>query len=152
VLTALGALGVGAFAGVLGSPRPVAARALGAQESVEAALKRLFGVRPLKDGRGLIKLEVPLIAENGAVVPVSVEVASPMTAANHVRHIYLVADKNRVPMVSRVTLTPAAGQAYVAENIRLGETGDVRVIVEQSDGTLFQIKRAVRVTVSGCAV
>ena len=33
---------------------------------------------------------------------------------------------------------------------RLGETGDVRAIVEQSDGTLWQIKREVKVTVGGC--
>ena len=35
-------------------------------------------------------------------------------------------------------------------NIRLGETGDVRAIVEQSDGSLWQVKREVKVTVGGC--
>jgi predicted secreted protein len=38
----------------------------------------------------------------------------------------------------------------VGATVRLGETGDVRVIVEQSDGTLLQVKREVKVTVSGC--
>jgi sulfur-oxidizing protein SoxY len=151
MLGGLGAFGVAAATGALAVPRTASAQALGTQETVEAALRRFFGTRPLKDGSRLIKLEIPLIAENGAVVPVSVQVDSPMTQANHVKHIYIVADKNRVPMVSRVTLTPAAGQAYVGENIRLGETGDVRAIVEQSDGTLLQVKREVKVTVSGCA-
>jgi sulfur-oxidizing protein SoxY len=151
ILGGLGVLGVAAAAGALGAPGPATAQTLGTQEPVEAALKRFFGTRPLKDGSALIKLELPLIAENGAVVPVSIQVSSPMTATDHVKHIYIVADKNRIPMVSRVTLTPAAGQAYVAENIRLGETGDVRAIVEQSDGTLLQVTRAVKVTVSGCA-
>jgi sulfur-oxidizing protein SoxY len=145
-----GALGVMAAGGALTGPRPAAAQALGTQETVDAGMKRLFGGRPIKDGSSVIKLDIPLIAENGAVVPVSVEVNSPMTAANHVKHIYVVADKNRIPIVTRVTLTPPAGQAYMGANIRLGETGDVRAIVEQSDGTLLQTKREVKVTVGGC--
>jgi len=138
--------GLGALAG----PRPASAQALGMQESVEAAMKRVFGGRAIKDGSGLIKLDIPLIAENGAVVPVSVEVTSPMTATNYVKHVYVVADKNRIPIVTRVAFTPQAGQAYMGANIRLGETGDVRAIVEQSDGTLLQTKREVKVTVGGC--
>jgi len=113
-------------------------------------MKRVFGSRSIKDGGSLIKLDIPLIAENGAVVPVSVRVDSPMTPTSYVKHIYVVADKNRIPVVTRVTLTPAAGQAFMGANIRLGETGDVRAIVEQSDGTLWQVKREVKVTVGGC--
>ena len=150
VLGTLSTLGVVAATGVLPARGAASEQALGQQETVEAAMKRLFGSRPMKDGSSLIKLEIPLIAENGAVVPLSVEVSSPMTAANHVKHIYVVADKNRIPVVTRVALTPAAGQAYMGANIRLGETGDVRAIVEQSDGTLLQVKREVKVTVGGC--
>jgi sulfur-oxidizing protein SoxY len=67
-----------------------------------------------------------------------------------VKHIYVVADKNRIPIVTRVAFTPEAGQAYAGANIRLGETGTVRAIVEQSDGTLLQVTREVKVTVGGC--
>ena len=150
VLGTLGAAGLAVSTGTLAAPRPAAAQSLGQQETVEAAMKRFFGARAIKDGGALVKLDLPLIAENGAVVPVSVEVNSPMTPANHVKHIYILADKNRIPMVTRVTLTPEAGQAYVGENVRLGETGDVRAIVEQSDGTLLQVRREVKVTVGGC--
>lgn len=149
----LGGLGAGvAAAAGLAAPRAAPAQALNQHEPVEAALKRVFGARVLKDGSGMVKLELPLIAENGAAVPVAVEVNAPMTAQSYVKHIYLVADKNRIPIVTRVALTPESGQAYVAANIRLGETGDVRAIVEQSDGTLLQVRREVRVTVSGCGV
>lgn len=150
VLGTLGVLGVAAATGALAAPGSASAQALGRQETVEAAMKRIFGGRPMKDGSGLIKLDIPLIAENGAVVPVAVEVNSPMTPANHVKHIYVVADKNRIPMVTRMALAPEAGQAYMGANIRIGETGDVRAIVEQSDGTLLQVKREVKVTVGGC--
>jgi sulfur-oxidizing protein SoxY len=150
LLGALGTLGVVATIGSLSARGSASEQALGQHETVDAALKRFFGGRPMKDGSSLIKLEIPLIAENGAVVPLSVEVSSAMTPANHVKHIYVVADKNRIPVVTRVALTPAAGQAYMGANIRLGETSDVRAIVEQSDGTLSQVKREVKVTVGGC--
>ena len=118
VLGALGALGAAAATGALALPGRATAQALGMQETVDAGLKRVFGGRPIKDGSGLIKLEIPLIAENGAVVPVSVEANSPMTPANYVKHIYIVADKNRIPIVTRVALAPEAGQAYAGANDR----------------------------------
>lgn len=151
VLGTLGALSVAAAAGAVSlTAAPAEAQTLGQNESVEAGLSRVFGGRPMKDGGSLIKLDVPLIAENGAVVPVAVEVNAPMTPQSYVKSIYVVADRNRIPIVTRVALSPEAGKAFMGANIRLGETGDVRAIVEQSDGTLWQIKREVKVTVGGC--
>jgi len=149
-LLSLSALGVAAAGGIMMMPRSASAQALGQNESVEDAIKRLFGGKPMRDGAAAVKLDVPLIAENGAVVPISVSVESPMTPTNYVKHIYVVADKNRIPVVTRVTLAPEAGRAFVGANIRLGESGDVRAIVEQSDGTLLAVKREVKVTVGGC--
>ena len=152
MLGTLGGLGAAAATGALltGAPRTACAQQLGLNESVEEAMKRVFGGRPMKDGSSVIKLEIPLIAENGAVVPMSVTVDSPMTPTNYVKHIYIVADKNRIPIVTRVALSPDAGRAFMGATIRLGETGDVRAIVEQSDGTLLQVKREVKVTIGGC--
>ncbi|MBI5378569.1 MAG: thiosulfate oxidation carrier protein SoxY [Nitrospirae bacterium] len=155
-LRGAGALGVISVAGSIGLRLPPAAwaqKAPGApvpEEKVEETLKRLFGNRPLKDGAGKVKLETPLIAENGAVVPLSVEAKLPMTPANYAKHIYLIADKNRRPMTARFTLTPDSGEAFVGANIRLGATTDVRAVVEMSDGTLYQVKNHVKVTVGGC--
>ena len=151
LLGTLGALGVVAAGGfVPGAARTAHAQALGQNESVQETMKRFFGDKAIKDGSALIKLELPLIAENGAVVPITVTVDSPMTPANHVKHIYVIADKNRIPFITRVTLAPEAGRAFMGANIRLGETGDVRAIVEQSDGALLAVKREVKVTVGGC--
>jgi sulfur-oxidizing protein SoxY len=153
-LGTLGVAGVAVAGHALGIPAPAAAQeasqALGRQESVQDGLKRVFGGRPMKDGSSVIKLDIPPIAENGAVVPVSVEVNAPMTPASYVKNIWIVADKNRIPIVAKATLTPDAGQAFVGANIRLGETTDVRAVVEQSDGTLLTAKREVKVTVGGC--
>jgi sulfur-oxidizing protein SoxY len=151
VLEGLGALGVAvATVGVGPVPATAAARDLGIHETAEEGLKRLFGSRAMKDGAAAVKLELPLIAENGAVVPVSVETTLPMTPTGYVKHIYVVADKNRIPIVARGTFVAETGVAAMGANIRLGETGLVRAIVEQSDGTLWQVKREVKVTVGGC--
>ncbi len=155
LLRALGALGFSGLLGpMLGGPRPAPAQGnlanLGPEEAVDTTMKRLFAGRAIKDGAGSIKIELPLIAENGAVVPVSVEVDAPMTPQNYVKAIYIISDKNRRPLNAKFSLTPAMGQAYVGTNLRLGETTDVRAVVEMSDGTLLQAKREVKVTVGGC--
>src|SRR5262249_60927654 len=103
-------------------------RAFGKNEGVGDGRKGLFGGKPMKDGAASVKLDVPLIAENGAVVPVSVTVDSPMTPTNYVKYIYVVADKNRIPVVTRVTLAPEAGRAFMAGTIRLGVSGGLRAI------------------------
>lgn len=154
---ALGVLGLAglatAAAPILG-PRPAAAQGnlanLGPEEPVEATMKRLFAGRPIKDGSAAIKIDMPLIAENGAVVPMAVEVASPMTPQSYVKAVYIISDKNRRPLNVKFSLTPAMGQAYVATNLRLGESTDVRAVAEMNDGALLMAKREIKVTVGGC--
>ena len=52
MLETLGAIGVAAASGVLTAPRPARAQQLGLHESVDGALKRVFGSRPIRDGAG----------------------------------------------------------------------------------------------------
>jgi sulfur-oxidizing protein SoxY len=156
MIKALGALGATAGAVSLGllTPTEILAQApLGAPqptEKVEDTLKRLFGGRPTQPANGKVKFEVPLIAENGSVVPVTVEADLPMTPTNYVKRIYIISDKNRRPMNAKFTLAPEAGKASIATNIRLAETTNIRAVVELSDGTLYMAQREVKVTVGGC--
>jgi len=124
---------------------------LAPEEPVEVTLKRLFAGRPIREGSAVMTLEAPLIAEDGGNVPVAVEIKSPMTPQSYVKAIYILSDKNPRPLNAKVNLTPACGQAYVATNIRLADTGDVRAVAEMQDGALFMVKRSVRVVVAGCA-
>ena len=155
LLRVLAALGLGSLAAPsLGVPLPALAQgnlaSLGPEESVDATMKRLFGARPIKDGSSVIKLELPLIAENGAVVPVTVEITAAPTPQSHVKSIYIISDKNRRPLNAKFNLRSALGQPYVGTSLRLGESTDVRAIAEMNDGTLLQAKREVKVTVGGC--
>jgi len=124
---------------------------LAAEEPVEKTLQRLFGTRPIKDGSQVITLELPLIAEDGGNVAMSVEVKSPMTPRSYVKAIYVLSDKNPRPLNAKFSLTPACGQAYVATNLRLADTGDVRAVAEMQDAALDHEERGVRVVVAGCA-
>ena len=140
-ISSLGLRPLEARASALGTPQP--------DEKVAETLKRLFGDRPIKSGGDLVKFDAPMIAENGAVVPVRVDVSLP-AGDEYVRNIYIISDKNRRPLNTKVMLTPESGRASFGTNIRLAETTDVRAIAETSKGQLFEAKREVRVTVGGC--
>jgi sulfur-oxidizing protein SoxY len=134
-----------ASASVAGSPG-----ALQPEETIDETITRLFGDREILDGSDVITLDLPVIAENGAVVPTMIETSLSMEADNHVTGLYILVDKNRRPMSAHYTFTPEAGAAMLATRIRLGETTAVRAVAEMSDGTLYQVAQDVRVTIGGC--
>jgi sulfur-oxidizing protein SoxY len=150
-------LGLAALGTAVTAWRPWPARAQGylanlaPEEPIALTMTRLFGNRTIKDGASLITIDMPLIAEDGASVPIAVEVKSPMTPDSYVKAIYILSEKNPRPLNVKISLTPAAGQAYVATNLRLADSGPVRVVAEAGDGALWVATREVRVTVAGCA-
>ncbi|WP_324171034.1 thiosulfate oxidation carrier protein SoxY [Sulfurimonas sp.] len=97
-----------------------------------------------------IKLKVPEIAENGAVVPVTVEVESPMTDADYVKAIHIFATKNANTRCIDVHLTPANGRAMFSTRIKLGGTQEIVTVVELSDGSFITASQSVKVTIGGC--
>jgi sulfur-oxidizing protein SoxY len=110
--------------------------------SVDGALNELYGSAALtKDDN--ITLKVPEIAENGAVVPVTVK-----TKMANVTNISIFADKNPQPLAASFTL-PEGTAPTVSIRIRLGETQVVRAVVE-ADGKLYTTEQEVKVTIGGC--
>src|SRR5258708_37408243 len=67
------------------------------EQAVAVEIKKLYGDKKFDSGR--IKLDVPEIAENGLVVPVNVEVESPMTEQDYVKAVHIFADGNPAPDV-----------------------------------------------------
>jgi sulfur-oxidizing protein SoxY len=117
-------------------------------DEVDAAIRELIGTATPRDGG--IALQVPETAENGAVVPVTVVVDSPMTAQQHVRAIHLVATKNPTPGIASFRLTPASGKAQVSMRIRLAEKQTLLVFAEYSDGAVNRAAAEIKVSVGGC--
>jgi sulfur-oxidizing protein SoxY len=90
-----------------------------------------------------IKLSAPPIAENGAVVPVTIK-----TTISGAESIALIAPNNPVPLVANFILDKGA-PGYAATRIKMGKTGDVVAIVKAGD-KLFSAKKEVKVTIGGC--
>ncbi len=112
------------------------------------AIKKLVGDGAIKEGR--IKLDLPEIAENGNTVPISVSAESPMTDADHVKAVHLFAEKNPLPNVATINFTPMSGVAEASLRMRLAGTQNVVAVAEMSDGSLYTVKRQVKVTIGGC--
>jgi sulfur-oxidizing protein SoxY len=97
-----------------------------------------------------VEIELPRIAENGNSVPLRVRVASPMTAADHVTAIHLLAERNPRPHVATFHMGPHSGRAEVTTRVRLAGTQTVTVLAELS-GKRFLIGQAeVLVTSAAC--
>ena len=97
-----------------------------------------------------IKLKVPEIAENGAVVPVTVNVDSPMIDSDYVKAIHILTSKNFNARAIDVSLSPANGKAMFSTRIKLGGTQDVIALVELSNGEFITTSQNVKVTIGGC--
>jgi sulfur-oxidizing protein SoxY len=112
------------------------------------AVRKVTGGAEVRQGR--VKLDVPPLIDNGNTVPVAVEVASPMTEANHVRAIHVFTEKNPQPYVISVHLGPRAGRARIATRARIADSGRVLAIAQLSDGSFWSDSVHVVVTLSAC--
>jgi sulfur-oxidizing protein SoxY len=107
-------------------------------DSVYAAL----GIEPPQDSQAIL-IEAPDVAENGAKVPVEVEVRLP-----GVERLLIIGERNRYPLLADVSFTPTMIPWFEAR-VRLAETSSIRVIA-QAQGQLYTARKPVRVIVGGC--
>ncbi len=122
--------------------------AIATPENLAAAIKRAFNGRRIQPGR--VKIEIPQIAENGNVVPVAIEVESPMTADDYVKRIHLFSEHNPLPDMVEFELGPHNGKARVSTRVRLAKSQNVLAVATLNDDTLWSAQAVVEVTVSGC--
>ena len=116
--------------------------------AVEAEIRKLYADK--KPGSGKIKLDVPQIAENGLVVPINVEIESPMSDKDYVKAVHIWADGNPAPGIVSYAFTPACGKASASSRMRLAQTQNIVCVAEMADGSLFLAKSEVKVTIGGC--
>ncbi|MGM4928593.1 thiosulfate oxidation carrier protein SoxY [Tardiphaga sp. 619_E2_N8_5] len=138
-----------AMAAIAGLAAILAPRlSLADEQAVAAEIKKLYGDKKFEGGK--IKLDVPEIAENGLVVPVNVDIESPMTDADYVKSVHVFAEGNPLPAVVSYRFTPACGKASASTRMRLAETQNIVCIAEMSNGKLHMAKANVKVTIGGC--
>ena len=86
----------------------------------------------------------PDIAENGAVVPLTVSSTLP-----NVKQLLLVVEKNPSPLVAAFNVTPAV-DANFQTRAKMGQTSDVYAVAITTDGKALYAKKEVKVTIGGC--
>ena len=97
------------------------------------------------------RLEMPILAEDSAAVPIQVSVDHPMDPDHFIRSIEVTLDKDPVPWKGKFNFTPANGRAWAAFTMRSGAGGMVRAVAECSKHGRFTGSREVRVAEGGCA-
>ncbi len=90
-----------------------------------------------------IKLKVPEIAENGAVVPVTIS-----TSLENVQSISIVVQKNPRPLAATFEIMPGT-QPNISSRIKMGQTSDVMAVIKTEQG-VFSTAKEVKVTIGGC--
>ena len=141
---AAGATGIAISAGLLTPKAALAAWPKAAFEAkdVKTALSASLGsadTTPSSD----IKLKAPDIAENGAVVPVTITSNIPNTES-----ISIVVAKNGTPLAATFNLG-ATTDGYVSTRIKMGKTSDVTAVIK-AGGKLYSASKNVKVTIGGC--
>jgi sulfur-oxidizing protein SoxY len=138
------ALGVAVGAGLL-TPKAVLAawpKAAFEAKQLPDALKALAGTDATTESAE-IKIKAPDIAENGAVVPITIS-----TTLAGASSIALIASENPVPLVANFELGEGT-EGFASTLIKMGKSGDV-VAVVNAGGTLYSAKKGVKVTIGGC--
>jgi len=119
-------------------------------DELALTLRETFGDRPINRGR--VKLEMPRLAENGSVVPVSVSVDSPMTPRDYVKNIYIFASDNHLPRVLEVQLGPYNGRGVFSSRVRVARSQPITAVAVMNDDTVWSASVNVEVVTSECGL
>ena len=110
-------LGLAGGAAAFGAVPTVTLRPAEATPAMLAsAIRNVVGGAVVRTGK--VKLDVPPLVENGNTVPMTVSVASPMTADDHVKSIHVFNEKNPQPNIGNFHLGPRSGRAQISTRIR----------------------------------
>ncbi|MGV6827471.1 MAG: thiosulfate oxidation carrier protein SoxY [bacterium] len=141
---AAGTMGVAVGAGLLAPQAVLAAwneAAFKAKSEADAIAAGMGSAATTASDK--IKIKAPDIAENGAVVPVSVT-----STLEGVSSIALLVEKNAAPMAAIFNLASGT-KADVSTRVKMGKTGDV-IAVCKAGGKLHSARKSVKVTIGGC--
>jgi sulfur-oxidizing protein SoxY len=127
----------------LGNARPKTGGAIALEtDAFHRALAEALNGRSWAES-GDIAIDVPQLAENGAIVPITVESRLPNT-----ERILIFAEKNPGPLLAQFRFEPGT-DGWVSLRLKLNETGPVLAIAE-SEGRYYGTQKMVKVMVGGC--
>lgn len=115
----------------------------GPPAAFKETLTRLFGSREITPSRK-IKLKAPYIAENGAVVPITI--SSPL---ENISKLYILVEDNPSPLNAEFTLSPVL-DVFLKARIKMAADSHVVIIAETRDKLLLSTKQRIKVSKGGC--
>jgi sulfur-oxidizing protein SoxY len=110
----------------------------------------IFNNRPMNDGSDVISVEMPIRAEDAAIVPVTLRTRLSAGDSRQVLNITLVIDQNPAPMAAKFQLGPDARVSEISTRVRVNNYTDVHAVAELSDGKLYMVKTYVKAS-GGCS-
>lgn len=111
-------------------------------KGVDAVVKGLGGSAPTPT-KDISWGSTPEIAENGAVVPISIESKIPKTES-----ISILVEKNPSSLTASFTIPPGT-DPYVSTRVKMSETSMVHALIK-ADGKYYLASREIKVTLGGC--
>ena len=117
--------------------------------SAEETIEAFLGAGPYT--REGIAIETSDHVDNGSSVPLTIRIASAMTAADHPRVVHVVAHANPNPQVVSAWLAPGCGRAEFSTRIRLERSQRITAAAQMSDGRLLRADEDVEIMVGACA-
>jgi sulfur-oxidizing protein SoxY len=109
-----------------------------------------FNSRAMRDGTGVLVLEMPNRAEDAAIVPLTVRTILPPDDTRHVTTLTIVIDENPAPVAATFRFGPQAGVSSVSTRVRVDSYTNVHAVAELSDGQLYMVKAYVKAS-GGCS-
>jgi predicted secreted protein len=106
---------------------------------------------PRGDREHRIDLDVPILAEEPAAVPIRVGVDHPMETDHYIRSVEISIDRDPVPAKGKFVFAPDNGRAWAAYQMRSGTGGLVKAVAVCSRHGEFTASREVRVVDGGCS-
>jgi sulfur-oxidizing protein SoxY len=124
--------------------------------ALQAAINNFAGGVPVQDVQlnnekgqgGRLQLSMSPLVENGNTVPVELWV--PGGNGSTVRRLALLTELNPQPEVAVFALGPLAGSARVATRMRLATSQTVVALAQLADGSVWQHRVSVVVTLAAC--
>jgi len=110
-------------------------------KSLNEAVKAMGGAAPIESKD--IQITSPDIAENGAVVPFTIQSKLPKTES-----MALLVEKNPSILAASFNI-PDGTEPWVNTRVKMGQTSNVIALVK-ADGKFYYASKEVKVTLGGC--
>jgi predicted secreted protein len=118
---------------------------------VGAAFPPIASAQSRNEREHRIDLDVPILSEEPAAVPIRVSLDHPMEPDHHIRSIEVTVDGDPVPAKGKFVFSPQNGRPWAAYQVRSGTGGTVKAVALCNRHGELTASRSIRVVEGGCS-